>query len=111
MNVDAKDRRWWASAVDESKYRVTLEPAPTYDEDSPRWRVYQNDVLLGMIERGERTWERRTRGRRYVNSRGQTRAWYVGYLDELPRRGYERDTRNAAIRSLVDRALEMQNVS
>jgi hypothetical protein len=37
--------------------------------------------LIGRVELGDRSWERRTPGRRYVNARGRTpewKGWYAG---------------------------------
>lgn len=36
--------------------------------------------LVGQVFKSQRTWERRTKGRRYVNARGQTPCWRAGEL-------------------------------
>jgi hypothetical protein len=69
--------------------------------------VSADGVALGRIEKGTRTWERRSRGNRYVNARGQTTEWHgwAAGWSTSPRPDVRADTRREVLLRLLARAL------
>src|SRR4051812_23982199 len=72
-------------------------------EEHGRTPVQLGGVLIGHIEKGSRSWERRTRGKRFVNARGRTPEWHAWTPDErLHAVPTEReDTRNGVLVKLI----------
>lgn len=100
MKVNAADRSKWGSwRTDDTDYNVELlQIEKGY---WPTWAVWYHGEMIGSVEKGTRTWERSTKGRRYVNARGQVTAWTVKG-EQYPKYS----TRNEVIRELVRRAIK-----
>ncbi len=64
------------------------------------YKVTKEDgTFLGYVKKGEKMWERRTPGKRYVNARGYRTAWRASdttYFGNC----YDYDTRNEAANAL-----------
>ena len=61
---------------------------------------------LGRVARGSRTWERRSRGNRYVNARGSTAEWHGWVPGSRSARPDEyADTRNELLCKLIGQYL------
>jgi hypothetical protein len=62
--------------------RVTLTEAGADWRGETIWTVVLDGEILGTVKKGERGWERRSRGKRYVNARGSRPCWYAMRADQ-----------------------------
>lgn len=62
----------------------------------PRWDVTYEGEVIGTVGKSEKTWERRSPGKRYVNARGTTPCWANNHFGSY-------DTRRSAIADLIRR--------
>lgn len=67
--------------------------------DHRRYDVYFKGALVGAVALRDFTWERKTKGNRYVTARGSTKKWCVIAGGHSARVDYR--TRKEAVRALV----------
>lgn len=69
-------------------------------------------VHIGRVEKGTRSWERRSKGNRYVNARGRTPEWH-GWVPNSrnARPDVTGDTRGEVLAKLIARHLHAQGKS
>jgi hypothetical protein len=62
--------------------RVTLTEAGADWRGETIWTVVLDGEVLGTVKKGQRGWERRSPGKRYVTTRGSRPCWYAMRADQ-----------------------------
>lgn len=81
---------------------VRFEPFADYADG---YKVMRDGELIGRVRKHFPTWERRTKGRRYVNARGTCKRPVWDAEDAKGEAvGYRHYTRGAAVAALIEAA-------
>lgn len=91
----------WTYGFDHLDGRVSVERAGTSIFDEVRYLVRLDGLAVGHVERSTRTWEHRSAGKRYVNSRGETPCWRISRIPGEAGTRQTFTTRNAAAFTLA----------